>query len=182
MNRDNTSMIYEEDEEEDMLVSQLNMDISNQYVLFSIDREEYAIPILSVQEIISLPNLTKIPGSPEVIPGVINLRGEIIPLYLLRSRFGLESQNLDKNTIVIITQIKNGSAKTVGFVVDSVSDVVSLTDENLSETPEFNNAADSKFIEKIGRIGNRMIVVISLSDFFTESEDSSLKNTIRSYR
>lgn len=182
MNSDTNTSVYEEDEEEDMLVSQLNMDISNQYVVFSVATEEYGIPILSVQEIISLPNLTKIPGSPEYIPGIINLRGKIIPLYLLRERFGHEIGTIDSNTIVIITQIGNDNSKIVGFLVDSVSDVISITDENLSETPEFSTVADTKFIEKIGKIGNRMIVVISLTKFFTDSEDNALENTIKSFK
>jgi len=176
MNENDSRTMYEDDEEEDMLVSQLNMDISNQYVVFSVEAEEYGIPILSVQEIISLPNLTKIPGAPDYIPGIINLRGNIIPLFLLRRRFGLEKKEIDDNTIVIITQIGDESSKTVGFIVDSVSDVISITEENLSETPEFNISADVKYVEKIGKIGNRMIVIINLTDFFTDSENVALES------
>lgn len=182
MNSDTNSNVYEEDEEEDMLVSQLNMDISNQYVVFSVDKEEYGIPILSVQEIITLPNLTKIPGSPEYIPGIINLRGKIIPLYVLRNRFGLESRAIDSNTIVIITHIGDENSKIVGFIVDTVSDVISITDENLSETPEFRAAADTKFIDKIGKLGNRMIVLISLANFFTELEDNVLEKAVKPFK
>ena len=171
---------FEEDEEEDMLVSQLNMDISNQYVVFSVEDEEYGVPILSVQEIISLPNLTRIPGVPDYIPGIINLRGNIIPLYVLRSRFNLTVKDLDKNTIVIIAQTGTEKEKTVGFIVDTVSDVVSITKENLSETPEFSSSIDVKFIEKIGKIGNRMIIIINMANFFTESESLALESTLKS--
>ncbi len=159
-----------DDEEEDLLVSQLNMDISNQFVVFSVEQEEYGVPILSVQEIISLPNLTRIPGVPEYIPGIINLRGNIIPLYELRSKFKLKSKELDSNSIVIIAETGNENKRIVGFIVDTVSDVVSITGENLSETPEFSQNVDVKFIEKIGKIGNRMIIIINLSDFFSENE------------
>lgn len=169
---------FEDHEEEDMLVSQLNMDITNQYVVFSLENEEYGVPILSVQEIISIPNLTRIPGVPDFIPGIINLRGNIIPLYMLRSRFKLTPRELDENTIVIIAQVGNG--KTVGFIVDSVSDVLSITEDNLSETPEFNSTIDVKFVEKIGRIGNRMIIVMNLKNFLTESEAEALENTVKS--
>ncbi len=169
----------EDDEEEDMLVSQLNMDISNQYVVFSVENEEYGIPILSVQEIISLPNLTRIPGVPEYIPGIINLRGNIIPLYVLRSRFNLATKELDDNSIVIIAQTGDENKRTVGFIVDTVSDVVSITKEDLSDTPEFSNKVDVKFIEKIGKIGNRMIIIINLCNFFSESEENALDNTIK---
>lgn len=165
------------DEEEDLLVSQLNMDISNQYVVFEIGEEEYAVPILSVQEIISVPNFTKVPRSPEYIGGIINLRGKIIPLYLLRTRFNLERKEIGRDSIVIIISTDDDNMKTVGFVVDSVSDVLSITDENLSEMPEWGGAVDNSYIEKIGRIGNRMIAVIHLSQFFTESETKALEMT-----
>lgn len=172
------AMKLEDDEEEDLLVSQLNMDISNQFVVFSVEDEEYGVPILSVQEIISLPNLTRIPGVPEYIPGIINLRGNIIPLYELRSKFNLEKRELDSNTIVIIAQTGNEKKRTVGFIVDSVSDVLSITPENLSETPEFSQAVDARFIEKIGKIGNRMIIIINLTDFFSENEQAVLDSTV----
>jgi len=167
-----------DDEEEDLLVSQLNMDISNQFVVFSVEDEEYGVPILSVQEIISLPNLTRIPGVPEYIPGIINLRGNIIPLYELRSKFKLETRELGDNTIVIIAQTGSESKRTVGFIVDTVSDVVSITPENLSEKPEFSKAVDARYIEKIGKIGNRMIIIINLTDFFSESEQAVLDTAV----
>lgn len=169
----------DDDDEEDLLVSQLNMDISNQYVVFSVENEEYGVPILSVQEIISLPNLTRIPGVPDYIPGIINLRGNIIPLYALRNKFNLTAKELGSDTIVIIAETGMDSKRTVGFIVDTVSDVVSITEENLSDTPEFSNAIDTKFIQKIGKIANRMIIIINLSDFFSEDEKSVLENTVQ---
>ena len=164
------------DNEEDMLVSQLNMDVTNQYVIFSVGEEEYGIPILAVQEIISMPNLTRIPGVPEYIPGIINLRGNIIPLYVLRSKFNLELQELDSNTIVIIVQIGKEHKKTVGMIVDAVSDVASITEENLRETPDFSGSIDVRFVEKIGQIGQRMVIIVSLENFFTETEISVIES------
>ncbi|MBI9102435.1 MAG: chemotaxis protein CheW [Spirochaetales bacterium] len=165
----------DDNEEEDMLVSQLNMDVSNQYVVFSVGEEEYGIPILSVQEIISMPNLTRIPGVPDYIPGIINLRGNIIPIYVLRSKFELTLEKLDSDTIVVIVQTGGDSGKTVGFIVDTVSDVVSITEENMRETPDFSGAVDVRFVDKIGQIGNRMIIIINLSNFFTDRENAILE-------
>jgi purine-binding chemotaxis protein CheW len=170
----------QDNEEEDLLVSQLNMDITNQYVVFSVGEEEYGIPILSVQEIISIPNLTRIPGVPDYIPGIINLRGNIIPLYILRSKFELSLQELNSDTIVIIVQTGDEKKKTVGFIVDSVSDVVSITEDNLKPTPEFSGAVDVRFVEKIGQLGNRMIIIISLENFFSDKENKILDSAIES--
>lgn len=169
--------LLDDDEEEDLLVSQLNMDITNQFVVFSIDGEEYGIPILSVQEIISMPDLTRIPGVPDYIPGIINLRGQIIPLYELRCKFNLESKGLGSNSIVIIAQTGDEKSRTVGFIVDSVSDVASITPENLSETPEFSKSIDISYIDKIGKIGSRLIAIINLLNFFNEKEVEALEFT-----
>lgn len=165
----------DDDFEEDMLVSQLNMDVSNQFVVFSVGDEEYGIPILSVQEIISLPNITRLPGVPEFIPGIINLRGNIIPLYILRSKFELTLKELNSNSIVIIVQVGQEKKKTVGFIVDTVSDVISIEKENLRETPEFSGNVDVKYVDKIGHIGSRMIIIINLDNFFSKDETAILE-------
>ncbi len=172
------SMAMIEDNEEDLLVSQLNMDITNQFVVFSVGEEEYGLPILSVQEIISLPLLTKIPGVAEYIPGIINLRGNIIPLYSLRNKFKMDEKELNDNSIVIIVQTDQERNSTVGFIVDAVSDVVSITDEDFRETPGFNNSASTSFIDKIGHIGNRMIIMIDMNKFFTEHEQDDLDSAV----
>lgn len=169
----------EDNEEEDMLVSQLNMDVSNQYVVFSVGDEEYGIPILSVQEIVSMPNLTRVPGVPKYIPGIINLRGNIIPIYVLRSKFDLDLENLTSDTIVIIVQIGDESNRTVGFIVDSVSDVVSITEAEMSETPEMSGSVDVRFMDKIGKVGNRMIIIINLINFFNEKETAQIDDAAK---
>ncbi|MBN2658593.1 MAG: chemotaxis protein CheW [Spirochaetales bacterium] len=163
-----------ENEEEDLLVSQLNVDITNQFVVFSVGEEEYGIPILSVQEITSMPQMTRIPGVPDFIPGIINLRGNIIPLYELRKKFDLEDRGIDSSTIVIIAQIDEDSKRTVGFIVDTVSDVLSINPADLSDTPQFSTEVDTQFIEKIGRIGNRMIIIIDLGSILSEKETRAL--------
>ncbi|MBI9101852.1 MAG: purine-binding chemotaxis protein CheW [Spirochaetales bacterium] len=163
---------YMDTEEEDLLVSQLNVDILNQYVVFSVGNEEYGVPILTVQEIISMPQITRIPGMPEFIPGIIDLRGSVIPLYILRNKFLVNIEDAETESVVIITQIDE--KKTVGMVVDSVSDVVSITEENQRETPDFSGTIDVKFIEKIGQLGNRMIMILNLDNLFSDNENQLL--------
>ncbi len=174
----NNSLEIIEDNEEDLLVSQLNMDITNQFVVFSVEKEEYGLPILSVQEIISLPLLTKIPGVADYIPGIINLRGNIIPLYSLRSKFHIKEHELNADSIVIIVQTGLEKNKIVGFIVDGVSDVVSITDDDFKETPDFNNSSKINYIDKIGHIANRMIIIIDMEKFFTESEHEVLESVV----
>lgn len=156
----------------------LDMDITNQFVVFSVDNEEYGLPILSVQEIISLPLLTRIPGVPSYIPGIINLRGHIIPLYSLRNKFHMEEQELTNDSIVIIVQTGLEKNKVVGFIVDSVADVVSIADDDFSKTPDFNDTTKMNSIEKIGHVGNRIIIMINMEKFFTEREHKVLDPVI----
>lgn len=163
-----------EDDDDDLLVSQLNMDITNQYVVFSVDNEEYGLPILSVQEIISLPSITKIPEVPNYIPGIINLRGSIIPLYILKTKFLKKEQELDKDSIVVIVQTENENNKIVGLIVDSVSDVVSIEEADFQKSPEFTDSIDNSFINKIGHLGNRMIVILDMNNFFFDDYINNL--------
>lgn len=172
----------EENEEEDLLVSQLNMDVTNQYVVFSIGEEDYGIPILAVQEIVSMPRLTKIPNTPAYIPGIINLRGTVIPVYILRTRFNMEMEELGDDTIVIIVETGIEKKRTVGFVVDAVSDVVSITEENLREAPDVSGTVDTRFVDKIGHLGNRMVIIINLNTFFTEKEQAVLETVVNKGR
>ncbi len=172
------SLSMTQDDEEDLLVSQLNMDITNQFVVFSVEKEEYGLPILSVQEIISLPLLTKIPGVADYIPGIINLRGNIIPLYSLRKKFHMSEYELTEDSIVIIIQTGLEKNKTVGFIVDSVSDVVNIPDDDFRESPNFNSSSDISYIEKIGHIGNRMIIMFNMDKFFNVSEHEVLDSVL----
>jgi len=173
---DGEGIQFTDDEGEEMLVTQLNMDVTNQYVIFSVGKEDYGISILSVQEIISMPNLTRIPGVPDYIPGIINLRGNIIPIYILRKKFDLTLDDVNTDTIVIIVEIGTKIKKTVGFIVDTVSDVVSITAENVSETPDFSGTVDVRYVEKIGKMGDKMIMIIDLNSFFSEKEHELLDN------
>lgn len=165
-----------ENEEEDLLVSQLNMDVKNQYVVFTIGDEEYGLQILTVQEIISLPTVTRIPGMPDHIPGIINLRGDIVPLYILRNKFQQDDTEITDQNVVIIVQTEIGKKKTVGFIVDSVADVISITEDDVSETPDFQGALDVKFVEKIGNVQGRMIMIIGVNDLVSEKEKNIIEN------
>ncbi|MBN2652980.1 MAG: chemotaxis protein CheW [Spirochaetales bacterium] len=163
-----------DDDEEDMLVSQLNMDVSDQFVIFSIGEEEYGIPILTVQEIISLPSLSTIPGSPDYIPGIINLRGNIIPLYILRKKFNMDDVELSSKSIVIIVETGTENKKTVGFIVDNVSNVISIEKKDLSDPPDVDLNIDASYIKQIGKIASRMIMILDLENFFSENEKLGL--------
>jgi purine-binding chemotaxis protein CheW len=98
---------------------------------------------------------------------------------VLRSKFDLDLENLTSDTIVIIVQIGDESNRTVGFIVDSVSDVVSITEAEMSETPEMSGSVDVRFMDKIGKVGNRMIIIINLINFFNEKETAQIDDAAK---
>src|SRR5205085_4790837 len=113
--------------------------VPNQYLSFRLGREEYGIDILRVQEIRSYEAPTRIANAPHFIKGVVNLRGVIVPIVDMRLRFALADVQYNAFTVVIILNI---ASRTVGMVVDSVSDVLELANEEIKAAPEFNGAID----------------------------------------
>jgi len=147
-----------------------------QIVTFSIDDEEYGIYIEKVQEINRYTNVTKIPKTPKFIEGIINLRGEVIPLIDLRKRFELDAKTRDEFTRVIIVNLKNMK---VGFVVDSVDEVLRISQENIDNVPPVLSAAvNSEFIDGVVNIenANRMILLLDVEELFSKAEIKKLEN------
>ncbi len=143
----------------DLLSHQLNnFTAENQYVSFNLDDEEYGIDVLLVQEMIRYQKPTKVPNANHVIQGVINFRGKVIPLIDMRAKFGLEQRNYDDFTVIIVLEIK---AKTVGIVVDRVSDIVSLTTGNIQEADdEFIHDLKAEYLKGMGKMENRLVMLL----------------------
>ena len=103
---------------------------------FSLGKEEYGVSILKVKELIGMMDITPVPKTPEFIKGVINLRGKIIPVMDLRIKFSMDAQDYDERTCIIVVEIViKGSQKLLGVVVDSVSEVVTISDEQIEPPP-----------------------------------------------
>jgi len=153
--------------ETDFLLNQMGGNSDEQYVTFNLGAEEYGVKILRVQEIVSLPGVTHIPNMPPYIKGLINLRGNIIPLVDLRIKFKMDSISDGKNNVVIVVQV---GKRTVGMIVDKVSDVLSFTKENLQDTPEFSATIQSQYIEKIGKIGARLVILLDIEKVLSSEE------------
>ncbi len=130
-----------------------------QLVSFHVGDEEFAIDILGVQEIIRMVELTTVPNAPYFVEGVINLRGKVIPILDLRSRFGLPPADRTKDTRIIVVEIAN---TVLGFIVDSVEEVLRLP-ENLIETPPSTGKGGSaEFHKGIGRVHGRLLMLLDL--------------------
>lgn len=138
-----------------------------EYVTFTLNDEEYAFNALNVREIIEFGNVTKVPHLPDFFKGVINLRGTIIPVVDLKQKFGMESGNYKKHTCVIVTEFSKG---VMGVIVDVVSDVMYLPNEFISSTPSFGTKIRTDFINGMGKVGDRLVLILDVEKVLTEEE------------
>ena len=135
-----------------------------QYLTFVLDDEEYGVPILSVRGIQGWQKTTPIPNSPDYVMGIINLRGEVVPIIDLRKRFKLETIPYSTNTVVIVVKLEQGSEeKTVGLVVDAVADVHDINSDEMRETPEFGSDISNEFVKSLGLIDEKMVIILDIN-------------------
>lgn len=130
-----------------------------QLVSFNIDNEEFGIDILKVEEIIRVISITKIPNAPDFIEGVINLRGKVIPVIDLRTRLNKIRKPHDNNTRVIVVEV---SGKTVGFLVDSVKEVLRIPKNITEPPPSMVSGVNSEYITAIGKLEDRLLILLDL--------------------
>lgn len=126
---------------------------------FKLGKEEYGIDILKVQEIRGYDSVTKIANTPDHVKGVINLRGVIVPIIDMRIRFNLGTPAYDEFTVVIILNI---GKQVVGMVVDSVSDVVTLTSGQIKPPPQFNTVLNTDYLTGLGTVDERMLILVDI--------------------
>ena len=132
---------------------------AREYLTFRLDQEEYGIDILKVQEIRGYEPPTRIANAPDFIKGVVNLRGTIVPIVDMRIKFNCAQADYNSFTVVIILNLRN---RVVGIVVDGVSDVVPLAQEQVRPKPEFGAAVDTRFISGIGTLDDRMLILLDI--------------------
>jgi purine-binding chemotaxis protein CheW len=144
---------------------------TREYLSFKLGAEEYGIDILKVQEIRGYEPPTRIANAPEFIKGVVNLRGVIVPIVDMRVRFGLDEVKYDSFTVVIILNI---AGRTIGMVVDSVSDVLELGAGAIRPAPEFNGAIDATYITGLGTVTTgdtmRMLILMDIEALMKGAE------------
>ncbi len=139
----------------------------NEFLTFTLGREEYGIDILKVQEIRGYDAVTGIANAPPFIKGVINLRGIIVPIVDMRIKFNLGKAEYDPFTVVIILNI---AERVVGMVVDGVSDVITLSPEQVRAAPEFGAALDTRYILGLGTVDRRMIILLDIERLMTSRD------------
>ena len=143
---------------------------SDQYLTFIMNDEEYGVDILCVQEIRGWDNATPLPNAPAHIKGVINLRGTIVPIIDLRQCFGMGAIDYTAITVVIVLKINTESgSRTVGIVVDAVSDVYSLSASEMKAPPDLGESVDTSYIKGLVTVNGKMVILLRLEKLLDSS-------------
>jgi purine-binding chemotaxis protein CheW len=148
---------------------------SGQYLTLRLGREEYAIDILRVQEIRSYEEPTRMVNAPPFIKGVVNLRGVIVPIIDLRMKLSLDKVEYNDFTVVIILNVRG---TVIGAVVDSVSDVVTLSADMIKPAPQFDTTLDTRFITGLANVGERMLIVMNMEALMSNAEMGMLATAV----
>jgi purine-binding chemotaxis protein CheW len=134
---------------------------------FTLGREEYGINILKVQEIRGYETVTRIANAPDYVKGVINLRGVIVPIVDMRIKFNLGEPSYDALTVVVILNVRGN---TVGMVVDSVSDVITLTSDQIRPAPQLGSAVDTQYLLGLAALDQRMLILLDIDKLLSSSD------------
>ena len=141
------------------------------YLTFSLAGEEYGIGILKVKEIIGMLEITRVPQTPSYIKGVINLRGKVIPVIDLRTKFGLEAGDYTERTCVVVVEVaRTGGQVLIGSVVDSVTEVLNIREGEIEETPDFGVQLDNQYLLGMAKAGGGIKLLLDI-DRVLGSED-----------
>ncbi|MGD8787420.1 MAG: chemotaxis protein CheW [Phycisphaerales bacterium] len=141
------------------------------YLTFALANEEYGLEILKVREIIGYMEITAVPQTPAYVKGVINLRGQVIPVVDLRAKFGMETSDItDETCIIVVETSQNNHNFSTGIVVDHVEEVLDIAGEDIEEAPQFGSAVNTDFILGMGKIGDNVKILLDI-DRVLDGED-----------
>lgn len=144
----------------------------NQYVIFKLGDEEYGVDIIKVKEISEFKKSTKVPNVPYFIDGIINLRGEIIPIINLNKRFNIDNKGVDSDTRIIVINLND---KNVGFIVDEASQVLRIEDKDIDPAPEIIAGVDRQYINGVGKIDDKIVILLDLEKILSDEEKEKLE-------
>jgi purine-binding chemotaxis protein CheW len=148
------------------------------YLTFSLAGEEYGIGILKVKEIIGMLSITTVPQTPAFIKGVINLRGKVIPVVDLRVKFGMEAADYNERTCIIVVEINNGRGSVqIGTVVDTVSEVLNIKEDDIEEKPAFGSSLDTQYILGMAKIEGGVKILLDIDRAISADEIAALDET-----
>jgi purine-binding chemotaxis protein CheW len=148
----------------------------NQLISFMVGAEEYGLEILRVKEVIRVREITRLPRSPSFVKGIINLRGDVIPIIDLRDKFGLSAQEQTAMTRVIVVDVEG---KLIGMVVDSASQVVRVPAAQIDPPPPVVGGLSARYVKGVGKLDDRLIILLNIDLILSSEERVELQNMER---
>jgi purine-binding chemotaxis protein CheW len=142
-------------------------DLVLQWVIFKLDNETYGINVMQVQEILRYTEIAPVPGAPDYVLGIINLRGNVVTVIDTRSRFGLPSAELDDSTRVVIIEAEK---QVIGILVDSVAEVVYLRRSEIDNAPNVGTEESAKYIQGVSNRDNELLILVDLDKLLSDDE------------
>ena len=163
--RDNLMDLIDDDDEDTQ---------ANKYLIFDLGEESFGIEIKYITEIISFQKITELPDMPEFIKGVINLRGKVIPIIDVRTRFKLDKTDHTDRTSIVIVQV---GEKDIGLIVDTVAEILEILEENIDPPPHFKSAADrNRYIKGLGKVKGEVKILLDIEKLLYEEEMKELES------
>ncbi len=148
------------------------------YLTFNLMDEFYGVNVEHILQIIAIPDITKIPKTPNFVKGVINLRGKIIPVIDLRLKFKLPEQEYNDRTSIVIIKIKAEHSEIfIGIIIDKVLEVLDIHAEDIENTPAFGVKLDTEFILGMAKVKNKVVTLLNIDKILTETELTQIENT-----
>ena len=150
----------------------------SQYLTFRLDKEIFAADVARVQEVLEFSEITKIPQTPRFMPGVINVRGSVVPIVNMRIKFGMPETEKTVDTCIIVVEVAlNGETVILGAMVDSVQEVIELEPEHIEPPPKIGIHLDTEFIKGMGKLYDQFVIMLDINKVFTSQELSIVKET-----
>ena len=147
------------------------------YLTFALGPEEYGLEILKVREIIGYMEITAVPQTPSHVKGVINLRGQVIPVIDLRAKFGMDTTETTEETCIIVVEISQADRKfNTGIVVDHVQEVLDIPGEDIEPAPQFDSSVDTSFILGMGKIGDSVKILLDINKVLAGTDFTGFAN------
>ncbi|QXM05783.1 chemotaxis protein CheW [Crassaminicella indica] len=143
-----------------------------QYVIFKLENESYGVDIMRVQEICEYKESVKVPNTPKFVDGIINLRGDIIPIISLRKKFNLQEEQVNSDTRIIVIHLQENQ---VGFLVDEASQVLRINEEDIEPAPEIVTGVDKKYITGVGKLEDKIVLLLDLEYILTDYEKEQIQ-------
>lgn len=152
---------------------------AGKYLSFALGQEEYAIRVLKVREIVKLQHITSVPDTPHEVKGVINLRGKVIPVVDLRLKFGMQDAQYGQRTCIIVVEVTANQHGPMGIIVDEVSEVLTLAEGDIQETPDFGSGVETPFLLGLAKVKESVKILLDIDQVLMSSDLTGISPVAR---